>query len=604
MKKILHYCSSLGLAALLATSSFAQINGDIYNAPNFNGYDINGVQYDFYADYLDQGIPIILDVSAHWCGPCWSYHNNHVLRDLYNEYGPAGTVAANTVMVIWADGDATSTMAELNGNGGDTQGNWVTGTPYPIFGGETGPGAGHGRDIADLYQISYFPTIFMIHPDRTVEEIGQISTVSGIITRVNGANPLSSATNDVKIKYSSNLIIEGCASDISNGKVYVQNYGTATLTSADIDVEIPGVYHDTIAWTGNLAQYDVSTFNLPAITNIPDGNHTININLINPNGVTDEDLTNGQFTSTFEAKSTGRELEIGLDLDNYPDETSWEIRNSSGAVVMSGADYSGDATELFCSDSACYTFYLYDSYGDGLLSGGVTVFYNGRQLVNIAGNSFTSSTNVAFCTYDANAPALMRNNGATVPIMESVTINSAKLDASDAWSTDNDIVYNVVTAPAYGQLELTTNPGVVITSFTQADVNFSKLKYVHTANSNEADQFQFNLSENGTSNVSTLNAFAITVTGEPDAAPTAKELSVKVFPNPLKNTAFVNVENLNAEAMTVKVTNILGEVVFTEDFGAVSGTKSVSINTENFQAGVYLVEVKAGENSVLRKVVK
>jgi hypothetical protein len=52
------------------------------------------------------------------------------LEDLYTEFGPNGT---NEVVVLFYEGDAATGANALNGTGGSTQGDWVTGTPYPII---------------------------------------------------------------------------------------------------------------------------------------------------------------------------------------------------------------------------------------------------------------------------------------------------------------------------------------------------------------------------------------------------------------------------------------------------------------------------------------
>jgi len=122
MKKILTFFS-LTIAANL---SFGQIGAV---APDFTVTDIDGTQHTLYS-YLNAGKVVLLDVSATWCGPCWNFHNAHYLEDLYAEYGPDGT---DEVVVLFYEGDASTTASDLNGTGGNTQGDWVTGTPYPIM---------------------------------------------------------------------------------------------------------------------------------------------------------------------------------------------------------------------------------------------------------------------------------------------------------------------------------------------------------------------------------------------------------------------------------------------------------------------------------------
>lgn len=155
----------LTFVALSYSTTFAQLS-DGTIAPDFTVTDINGNTHHLY-DLLDQGKTVYLDFFATWCGPCWNYHNTHAFKELWEAYGPPGT---NQAFVMSIEGDANTNHACLFGPAGcvgGTQGNWVADTPYPIVESST---------VRSLYQVSYYPTIYMIcAADKKVYETGQLN---------------------------------------------------------------------------------------------------------------------------------------------------------------------------------------------------------------------------------------------------------------------------------------------------------------------------------------------------------------------------------------------------------------------------------------------
>jgi len=109
--------------------------------------------------------------------------------------------------------------------------------------------------------------------------------------------------------------------------------------------------------------------------------------------------------------------------DNYPAETTWEIADASGMIVMSGGPYASNATSYTSTEelcSGCYTLTVYDSWGDGMCCD----YGEGNYGLSVAGEvvasgaSFGSEeitefcvepdntegcTDAAACNYDATA---------------------------------------------------------------------------------------------------------------------------------------------------------------------------------------------------------
>lgn len=96
---------------------------------------------------------------------------------------------------------------------------------------------------------------------------------------------------------------------------------------------------------------------------------------------------------------------VTIVTDRFGSETSWEITDTSGTVVASEGPFvdvtGGDTytSEVFLEDG-CYTFTIFDSYGDGQVDGTVTGSYAiACSIVSVAtgGGAFGSSESAEFC---------------------------------------------------------------------------------------------------------------------------------------------------------------------------------------------------------------
>jgi len=328
-------------------------------APDWTLTDIEGNSHTLY-DYLDQGKTVVIDFSTTWCSPCWNYHQTHALSDVYNNYGPNGT---DEMMVFWIEGDLATDSADLHGTGNSTQGDWVTGTPYPIIDlTET--------SIIDDYDIVGWPLIYLICPDRIIKfvDIGAVSSSAANLYIRQGNCTFGQFTNDVKIF--STYGPEGtiCSSFIP--KVKIQNYGSQDLTTMDIISKVDGSVVNTFSWAGSVAQYDMEDITLPevTITSVANGDHIFTYETANPNGVADEDDTNNIVDKDFFVNSNTTQVELSITPDMFPSDISWYVKYGNVTVFSKGGYTSLDTiiTEALClEEDSCYTFYIYDVHNNG-----------------------------------------------------------------------------------------------------------------------------------------------------------------------------------------------------------------------------------------------
>ena len=77
-------------------------------------------------------------------------------------------------------------------------------------------------------------------------------------------------------------------------------------------------------------------------------------------------------------------INIDIHTDDWPEETSWELLDESEAVIASGGPYESEQTlysETINLNSGEYYYFLFDSYGDGLWTGGYVEIWNSCDTV-------------------------------------------------------------------------------------------------------------------------------------------------------------------------------------------------------------------------------
>ncbi len=173
--------------------------------------------------------------------------------------------------------------------------------------------------------------------------------------------------------------------------IEITNLGSEDLTSLDIVYRINEEPEEVFNWSGSIAYPESGIIELPVLEVAGLSSGTFSVILTNPNGQLDEYPYNDSLSSELlPAENVSSPVTLVLKLDDYPEQTSWELLNSSGALLYSGGDYTDPnvfITESFdLTDSDCYTFNIYDNEGDGLtgtglykLMYGTTIFRQGKD---------------------------------------------------------------------------------------------------------------------------------------------------------------------------------------------------------------------------------
>ena len=250
---------------------------------------------------------------------------------------------------------------------------------------------------------------------------GQAAAGNWTLTIVDNANQDGGALNtwsldvcvavptiavDAGLSSVNNLSGTYCNVTSFNPEITLVNDGINTITSADIVYNVDGGANSTFNWTGSLASSATTNVTLPTIT-VSGGVHTFNATVTNPNGGSDGNASNDVTSSSFNVVSNGQNITVAITTDAWGSETTWDITDGASLTVASGGPYPDGTpnityTDLACLPVGCYTYTIYDSYGDGIQDGTNTGNYvltdtSGTTLVQMTVANFGNSTSHSFC---------------------------------------------------------------------------------------------------------------------------------------------------------------------------------------------------------------
>ena len=224
-------------------------------------------------------------------------------------------------------------------------------------------------------------------------------------------------TNDAAVTNISDMKNMNC-SGLAHPRVDLTNYGSAPLTSADLDIIVNGELIATRTWNGNLPSYESTVVDLGEINFAVEDENTIEVVVASVNGTNDEAASNNVAATSFLAarEIVEKTLKVVVKTDDNPGEITWRVTNNeTGAVIQEGGPYD-EANHKYeevleVPGDGCYDLTVFDAGGDGITGSGYYSLKAGNQTI-FSGGGFTYSESNEF-NYEMVTSAEELNEGVT-----------------------------------------------------------------------------------------------------------------------------------------------------------------------------------------------
>ncbi len=164
-------------------------------------------------------------------------------------------------------------------------------------------------------------------------------------------------------------------------KIRIENTGTLDVNTFDVTYIINNAILVTETVNEEIKVGETLDYTFIEKADLSEfGDYTIDVEVI-----VEGDQDPGNNLRATNVKSTDAEITIELFTDYYQSETSWSIVDENNTIIATNEELQRatlHTSNICVMSTACYTFTIYDAYGDGISDGNpagyLNVYYNGE----------------------------------------------------------------------------------------------------------------------------------------------------------------------------------------------------------------------------------
>lgn len=461
-------------------------------------------------------------------------------------------------------------------------------------------------DLDNIYFLAFVTERYQGTPTRPILNVNELYRIEG-------------SSQNISPKIVS--IIPSSKFSCSNEKlitVSVNNAGTETITSLELEVSVNNGTPIKQTWQGSIPQYQTKSVDVEV--DLEPGTNTIKVDIVKANNMSCETSSTktveNEGWSDVEINSMEEEVTIEIMQDKYGAQITWKLLASDESVIASGGPYTNlsgaSATELHevkavLSAGECVKFVIEDSMNNGICCNYGDGYYrivnaNGIVILDGDGAFGSKAEHVMSVVY---SEITMENIEAQICEGESYTEYGFELIELDAGIYHEQNFYDDILYVL--ELTVVSNPEVVI----EGDAEISVMGETATLTASGADSYLWSTGETtATITVEPEETTSYSVIGTKDGCEGSAEFTVvvtvgleenennnaNIYPNPTSGNMQIESKGMREISVFMPNGQCLENIIVNEDVYA--------LDMSRYKSGVYYLRITNSDSVRVYKTIK